>query len=57
MKTRFVFKTVGWCLFLSLLGALLLNVLGCEKTITEPGEPEHGGVFLHHQGESATTNP
>jgi hypothetical protein len=27
--------------------ALLAAFIGCEKTIREPGEPEHGGVFLH----------
>lgn len=25
----------------------LLSVAGCEKTVREPGEPPHGGVFLH----------
>jgi len=57
MKKRLVVKVAGWCWLLPLLGALLLSLSGCEKTITEPGEPEHGGLFLHHQGPSATTNP
>jgi hypothetical protein len=26
---------------------LIASIFGCEKTIQEPGEPEHGGVFLH----------
>lgn len=30
-------------LALGLIGA----AIGCEHTIREPGESEHGGVFLH----------
>jgi hypothetical protein len=30
-----------------LSGALIAAAIGCEKTVTEPGEPEHGGPFLH----------
>jgi hypothetical protein len=26
---------------------LFVALVGCEHTVTEPGEPEHGGVFLH----------
>jgi hypothetical protein len=27
--------------------SLAVAAIGCQKTILEPGEPEHGGVFLH----------
>jgi hypothetical protein len=26
---------------------LIWAAIGCDKTIREPGESEHGGVFLH----------
>jgi hypothetical protein len=26
---------------------LIAAAIGCDKTITEPGESEHGGIFLH----------
>jgi hypothetical protein len=32
---------------LVLIGGFIFAGIGCEKTITEPGEVEHGGVFLH----------
>jgi hypothetical protein len=32
--------------FLFVIG-LIAAAVGCEKTITEPGETEHGGPFLH----------
>jgi hypothetical protein len=35
-----------WLQLLATIG-LLAGFIGCEKTIREPGEPEHGGVFLH----------
>jgi hypothetical protein len=35
-----------WLLMLVSI-ALIAQIIGCEKTIREPGEPEHGGVFLH----------
>jgi len=58
MKKSFSFKTAGWYLFLPILGALLFNIAGCEKTVNEPGEPVHGGVFLHApEAQQATTNP
>jgi len=41
-------------LALALLG-LLTAAIGCEKTVYEPGESEHGGIFLH--GTPATTAP
>ena len=33
------------CVLIAL--ALVSAAIGCEKTVLEPGEPEHGGVFLH----------
>ena len=35
--------------WLFVLAALTLAALaiGCDHTVLEPGEPEHGGVFLH----------
>jgi hypothetical protein len=35
--------------------ALVLAAIGCEKTVYEPGESEHGGVFLH--GTPSSTAP
>jgi hypothetical protein len=35
-----------WILIL-VAGGLIFAALGCEHTVTEPGESEHGGVFLH----------
>jgi hypothetical protein len=26
---------------------LMMVVFGCDSKVNEPGEPEHGGVFLH----------
>jgi hypothetical protein len=37
---------------LAFFGGLVFAAIGCEKTIREPGEEEHGGVFLH-----ASPNP
>jgi len=34
---------------------LLLGAIGCEKTITEPGEPPHGGAFLYGSPSNAPT--
>ena len=35
-----------WLLALALTG-LVAAAIGCEKTVREPGESEHGGVFLY----------
>jgi hypothetical protein len=43
-----------WLLVLSVI-ALLAAAIGCEKTVREPGEPEHGGMFLY--GTPSTTSP
>jgi hypothetical protein len=40
-----------WTFILAVM--LLIAAAACEKTIREPGEPEHGGVFLH----GTPTNP
>jgi sulfur-carrier protein len=37
------------------VAALFIAAVSCEKTIYEPGEPEHGGMFLH--GTPASTAP
>lgn len=42
-------------LIIALLG-ILFAAIGCEKTVYEPGEPEHGGVFLHGDP-SVSTRP
>jgi hypothetical protein len=34
-------------IWFALFSGFVFATVGCEKTITEPGEPEHGGVFLH----------
>jgi hypothetical protein len=36
-RAIYIFAAVG----------LAILVIGCQKTVREPGEPEHGGVFLH----------
>jgi len=43
-----------WLIILTVI-ALITSAIGCEKTIYEPGEPEHGGMFLH--GTPAATAP
>jgi hypothetical protein len=44
------------CWIYLLAGAgLVFAAIGCQKTITEPGEPEHGGVFLHSSVPAPTT--
>jgi hypothetical protein len=43
-----------WLLILSVIG-LLAAAISCERTVYEPGEPEHGGIFLH--GTPSTTAP
>jgi hypothetical protein len=35
-----------WISIMVSLG-LIIAAIGCDKSIHEPGEPEHGGVFLH----------
>jgi hypothetical protein len=44
-----------WLIILTAL-ALITAAIGCEKTVYEPGESEHGGVFLHGSP-PATTSP
>jgi hypothetical protein len=34
---------------------LIVAAMGCEKTVYEPGESEHGGIFLH--GTPQATQP
>jgi hypothetical protein len=29
------------------VAGLIVAAIGCENTVTEPGETEHGGPFLH----------
>ena len=43
-----------WISVLAVLG-LIVAAIGCEHTVREPGEPEHGGVFLHSSVEQPTT--
>ncbi|MGD0542403.1 MAG: hypothetical protein ABSB33_12890 [Tepidisphaeraceae bacterium] len=43
-----------WLLVLSVI-ALLSAAISCERTVREPGEPEHGGTFLY--GTPSTTSP
>ena len=38
---------MGRWIFILAVIALLTAVLSCESTIREPGEPEHGGMFLY----------
>jgi hypothetical protein len=35
--------------------ALIATAISCEKTVYEPGESEHGGVFLHGNPAAATS--
>jgi hypothetical protein len=35
-----------WLFALTAL-SLAIAAIGCQKTVLEPGESEHGGVFLH----------
>jgi hypothetical protein len=44
-----------WLILLTVI-ALITAAIGCEKTVYEPGESEHGGVFLHGTP-PATTSP
>jgi len=34
-------------IFALVVAGFIVAAIGCEKTITEPGETEHGGPFLH----------
>jgi hypothetical protein len=43
-------------LILLALALTLFTFIGCTKTIYEPGEPEHGGVFLHGNPSNAPAN-
>jgi hypothetical protein len=45
-----------WITFLTLT-ALAITFIGCEKTVREPGEIEHGGIFLHADKGSSTSQP
>jgi hypothetical protein len=44
-------RWMGWLAVAGLLAA----AVACEHTVTEPGEVEHGGVFLHASARNATT--
>jgi hypothetical protein len=44
-----------WLIILTVI-ALFTAAIGCEKTVYEPGESEHGGIFLHGTP-PATTSP
>jgi hypothetical protein len=35
-----------WLFILAAIG-LFAAAISCQKTVYEPGEPEHGGMFLH----------
>jgi|HubBroStandDraft_1064217.scaffolds.fasta_scaffold304675_2 hypothetical protein len=41
-------------LFLAAAG-LILAAVGCEHAVNEPGETEHGGVFLHASPDNTAT--
>ena len=41
-------------IFLAAAG-LFAAAISCEHTVREPGEEEHGGVFLHASPDNATT--
>ncbi|MGA2442043.1 MAG: hypothetical protein ABSH08_13900 [Tepidisphaeraceae bacterium] len=43
-----------WLFILAVIG-LITAAISCEKTIYEPGESEHGGVFLNGTPPPATS--
>lgn len=43
-----------WICILAAVG-LIAAALGCEHSVREPGESEHGGVFLHASPDQSTT--
>jgi len=47
-------KLSRWTIYLAVTG-LILAALGCEHSVCEPGEVEHGGVFLHASKDNAAT--
>ncbi|MGA3066937.1 MAG: hypothetical protein ABSF29_08835 [Tepidisphaeraceae bacterium] len=47
-------KFYRWAIWLLAAGWVAAAV-SCEHTVCEPGEQEHGGVFLHASPDNATT--
>jgi hypothetical protein len=47
-------KLSRWTIYLAVTG-LILAALGCEHSVCEPGEVEHGGVFLHASKDNAAS--
>ncbi len=47
-------KLRRWTILLAAAG-LIAAAVSCEHTVCEPGEVEHGGVFLHASPDNAST--